>query len=156
MIEQKLCELGLELPVLTPPRGSYAPWMISNGYCHISGQLPPVGSPEVPSPYLGIVGADVSIITAQAAARQCGLMILAQLNAAIGGDFDRFARVVRLGGFVRSTRDFSAQPQVINGASDLMIDVFGDAGRHVRTAVGVASLPFNICVEVDAVIELTN
>lgn len=154
MLDRRLDELGLALPEVAPPKGSYVPWLISKGHCFVSGQLPPVGSPDSPSPYCGIVGADVSLETAQAAARHCALMVLAQLGAALDGDFQRVSRIVRLGGFVRSTTHFSAHPQVLNGASDLMIELFGNAGRHTRAAVGVASLPLGVCVEIDAVIEL--
>ncbi|WP_246018426.1 RidA family protein [Pelagibacterium montanilacus] len=154
MIEVRLKAMGLNLPQVAAPKGSYVPFLVSRGHCFVSGQLPPTGSPDSPSPYCGTVGVDVSIETAQVAARQCALMILAQLGAALEGDFERVARIVRLGGFVRAVPEFTAHPQVVNGASNLMIELFGDAGRHTRAAVGVSSLPLGVCVEIDAIVEL--
>lgn len=155
-IKARIGELGLVLPELTAPKGNYVPWKISRGFCYISGQLPPLGSADAPSPYCGIVGDTVTLDVAVEAARLCGLMIIAQVQQALDGDLDRIAGIVRLGGFVASTATFNAQPRVINGASDLMVEVFGSSGRHTRAAVGVSSLPLGACVEVDAVIELVD
>jgi enamine deaminase RidA (YjgF/YER057c/UK114 family) len=157
MIHDRLGALGLQLPTIVAPKGSYVPFLVSRGHCFISGQLPPTtGADESPGPYCGTVGANVSVETARDAARHCALMILAQLDAAIDGDFGRVAQIVRLGGFVCATPDFTAHPQVVNGASDLMIELFGEAGHHTRAAVGVSSLPLGVCVEIDAVVELKN
>jgi enamine deaminase RidA (YjgF/YER057c/UK114 family) len=144
-----LAELGIELPQASPPVATYVPVVAHSGIAHVSGQLPFVEGELV----TGRLGADVSLEDGMQAARACGLMILAQLHAA--GLLDRVARVVKLGAFVNSTPDFTDQPKVANGVSDLMVEVFGDAGRHARAAVGVPVLPLGAAVEVDAVIALT-
>ena len=123
MIHDRLKALGLHLPVISAPKGSYVPFLVSRGHCFISGQLPPTGAADSPSPYCGTVGANVSIETARDAARHCALMILSQLGEAIDGEFERVARIVRIGGFVCAAPDFTAHPQVVNGASDLMIEL---------------------------------
>ena len=144
----KLAELGITLPKAAAPVASYVPVVVHGGMAYVSGQLPFVDGQVVK----GRLGDDVDVEAGQAAARACGLMILAQLEAA--GLLDKVERVVKLGAFVNSTPDFTDQPKVANGASDLMEQVFGDAGKHARAAVGVPALPLGAAVEVDAVIAL--
>ena len=148
--EARLQELGIVLPDVSPPLASYVPVMVQGDLAFVSGQLPFVDGELV----TGTLGKDVEMDQAVVAARACGLMILAQLKAAVGS-LDKVERVVKLGGFVASTPDFTDQHKVVNGASDLMAEVFGDAGRHARAAVGVPSLPVGAAVEVDAVIALS-
>jgi enamine deaminase RidA (YjgF/YER057c/UK114 family) len=149
--EEKLAALGLELPVAAAPVANYVGFTVSGKTVYVSGQLPFKDGKLLVT---GRLGAGVTIEDGYAAGRQCGLNILAHLKAACGGDLDRVSRVLRLGGFVNSTPEFTDAPKCVNGASDLMVAVFGDAGRHARAAVGVASLPAGAAVEVDAVIEL--
>jgi enamine deaminase RidA (YjgF/YER057c/UK114 family) len=146
-IEQKLAELGITLPAPAAPVAAYVPVVIHGGLTHISGQIPFVEGVLV----LGRLGEGMSAEQGAAAARACGLMILAQARAALGS-LDRVERVVKLGGFVNCTADFTDQPRVINGASELMVEVFGEAGKHARSAVGVPSLPLGVAVEVDAIL----
>lgn len=150
-IETKLQEMGLSLPSAAAPAANYVPWTISGKIVHVSGQLPmrdgKVG-------VLGKLGQDVDIEAGQEAARLCALNLLAQLKAACGGDLEKATRCLRLGGFVNAAPDFTDHPKVINGASDLIVAVMGDGGRHARFAVGVAGLPFGAAVEVDATFEL--
>jgi len=148
-IEKRLAELGIELPTAAAPVAAYTPVVVARGLAHVSGQLPFVDGKLV----TGRLGEDVSLEQGAAAARACGLMILAQLKAALGS-LDRIERVVKLGAFVNSTADFTDQPRVANGASELMQAVFGDAGRHARAAVGVPALPLGAAVEVDAIVEV--
>ncbi len=147
-IEARLAELGITLPEAAAPVASYVPVVVQNGMAHVSGQLPFVDG----ALQTGRLGEDVSLEDGMAAARACGLMILAQLKAA--GVLDKVERVVKLGAFVNSTGDFTDQPKVANGASDLMFEVFGDKGRHARAAVGVPALPLGAAVEVDAIIAI--
>ena len=149
-IEARLAELGITLPEPAAPVAAYVPVVIAGGLAHVSGQLPFIDGKLVS----GRLGEDVSLEDGTAAARACGMMILAQLKAALGS-LDRVERVVKLGAFVNSTGDFTDQPKVANGASELMADVFGDAGRHARAAVGVPALPLGAAVEVDAVIAVS-
>ncbi|XUU61676.1 RidA family protein [Erythrobacter sp. HA6-11] len=148
-IEARLQELGIILPEAAAPVASYVPVVVQNGFAHVSGQLPFVNGELV----TGRLGEDVSVEDGIAAARACGLMILAQLKASLV-PLERVERIVKLGAFVNSTPDFTDQPKVANGASELMFDVFGEAGRHARAAVGVPSLPLGAAVEVDAIIAL--
>ncbi len=148
-IEARLQELGIELPQAAAPVASYVPVVVQGGFAHVSRQLPFVDGELI----TGRLGEDVSLEDGTAAARACGLMILAQLKAALV-PLDRVERIVKLGAFVNSTPDFTDQPKVANGASELMFDVFGEAGRHARAAVGVPSLPLGAAVEVDAIIAL--
>jgi enamine deaminase RidA (YjgF/YER057c/UK114 family) len=148
-IEARLQELGIVLPEVSPPLASYVPVMVQGDLAFVSGQLPFIDGEVV----TGTLGKDVDLDRAIAAARACGLMILAQLRTAVGS-LDKVERVVKLGGFVASTPDFTDQHKVVNGASDLMFEVLGDKGRHARAAVGVPSLPVGAAVEVDAVIAL--
>ena len=147
-IEAKLEELGIVLPEAAAPVASYQPLVVSGATAYVSGQLPFIDGQLV----TGKLGQDVTVERGQAAARACGMMILAQLKAA--GLLDRVEQIVKLGGFVSSVPGFSDQPKVVNGCSDLMADVFGDAGRHARSAVGVPVLPLDAAVEVDAIVAL--
>ena len=148
-VEARLAELGITLPEPAAPVAAYVPVVIAGGLAHVSGQLPFVDGKLV----TGRLGEDVSLEDGTAAARACGLMLLAQVRAALGS-LDRVTRVVKLGVFVNSTGDFTDQPKVANGASELMAEVFGDAGRHARSAVGVPVLPLGAAVEVDAIFEV--
>lgn len=147
-IRARLAELGIVLPKAAAPVASYVPIVVHGGFAHVSGQLPFVDGQVVK----GRLGDDVSIAEGQAAARACAMMIIAQLEAA--GLLEKVERVVKLGAFINCTADFTDQPEVANGASDLMEQVFGDAGKHARAAVGVPALPRGAAVEVDAVIAL--
>jgi enamine deaminase RidA (YjgF/YER057c/UK114 family) len=146
-IDAKLAELGLELPEPAAPVAAYVPVVVAGGLAHVSGQLPFIDGVLVK----GRLGAEVSIGEGYEAARACGLMILAQLRAALGS-LDRVERIVKLGAFVNSTGTFTDQPKVANGASELMAALFGEAGRHARSAVGVTVLPLGAAVEVDAIV----
>ncbi|MDR7102830.1 RidA family protein [Croceicoccus sp. BE223] len=148
-IEARLAELGIALPAPAAPVASYVPAVEVGGLLHVSGQLPFIDGTLV----TGRLGEDVSLERGAEAARACGVMILAQAKQALGS-LDRVVRVVKLGGFVNSTGDFTDQPKVINGASDLMLEVFGDDGRHARSAVGVPVLPLGAAVEVDAILQV--
>jgi enamine deaminase RidA (YjgF/YER057c/UK114 family) len=150
-IKQRLNELGIVLPQAQPPVATYVPFTISGGLVFISGQLPMV---DGKLGFAGKLGATVSIEEGQAAARQCLLNILAHLDTACDGDLSRVARLIRLGGFVACTSEFTQHPAVINGASDLAVAIFGEAGRHARAAVGVASLPLDAAVEIEAIFEI--
>lgn len=150
-IDARLAELGIELPEAVAPLAQYVPYVVTGNLVFISGQ---VAFENGELPYKGKIGKDLSVEDGAKAARLCALNILAQLKAACGGDLDKVKRVVKLGGFVASTPDFTDQPQVMNGCSSVLGDVFGDAGRHARFAVGLASLPLDSPVEVDAVIEI--
>jgi enamine deaminase RidA (YjgF/YER057c/UK114 family) len=149
-IEARLDELGIVLPQAAAPVASYVPVVVHGGFAHVSGQLPFIDGDLVK----GRLGDDVSLEDGMAAARACGLMILAQLKAALI-PLDRVDRVVKLGAFVNCTPDYTDQPKVANGASELMFDVFGEKGRHARAAVGVPALPLGAAVEVDAIIALS-
>jgi len=147
-IAAKLAELGITLPKAAAPVASYVPVVVHGRFAHVSGQLPFVDGQVVK----GRLGDDVSVADGQAAARACALMIVAQLEAA--GLLEKVERIVKLGAFINCTGDFTDQPEVANGASDLMEQVFGDAGKHARAAVGVPALPRGAAVEVDAVVAL--
>ena len=150
-ITARLTELGIELPQPAAAVANYVPFVRTGNLVHISGQL----SNDASGGLKGTVGVDVTPEQANAGARLCGINLLAQLNAALDGDLDRVVRIVKLGGFVQAGPGFTAIPAVINGCSDLMVEVFGDAGRHARSAVGVYRLPMNFAVEVDAVVALS-
>jgi enamine deaminase RidA (YjgF/YER057c/UK114 family) len=149
-IDARLAELGITLPEASAPQANYVPYTVSGNLVFISGQVPMLGDQLI----TGKLGADVDVETGQKAARVCALNLISHLKAACGGDLDRMTRCLKLGGFVQGTTDFTAAPMVVNGASDLMVDVFGDAGRHARFAVAVACLPLDSAVEVDAVFEI--
>ena len=152
IIEQRLSELGITLPVPPAPVASYVPYTVSGKLVVISGQIPlENGKPH----YIGKLGADISLEDGQAAARLCAVNLIAQLKAACGGDLDRVTRCLRLGVFVNATPDFTQQPEVANGASDFIVQVFGDSGRHARAAVGAGSLPRGVAVEVEGLFEIS-
>ena len=149
-VAARLNELGISLPEPAKAVANYVPYVQSGPLLHISGQL----SNDASGGVKGTVGADVSPERAQEAARMCGINLLAQMSAALDGDLERVVRVVKLGGFVQAADGFEAIPAVINGCSDLMVEVFGDKGRHARSAVGVYRLPLGFAVEVDAIVEV--
>ena len=146
-IEAKLAELGITLPEPAAPVAAYVPVVIAGGLAYVSGQVSIIDGKRLRRR----LGEDLTLEEGVAGARACGLMILAQLKAALGS-LDRVEQVVKLGAFVNSTPDFTDQPKVANGASELMVAVFGEAGKHARSAVGVPSLPLGVAVEVDAVV----
>lgn len=150
-IDARLAELGIELPEAAAPVANYVPYVISGNMVFISGQ---VTAWNGEFKYIGKLGRDFTAEEGQAAAKLCALNLLAQLKAACDGDLDRVVRVVKLGNFVNSTADFTGQPQVANGASDLMVEIFGDAGKHARFAVGTNVLPLDVAVEIDGVFEI--
>jgi enamine deaminase RidA (YjgF/YER057c/UK114 family) len=147
-IDQRLSELGITLPQPAAPVAAYVPTVEQGGLLHISGQIS-VG--EDGNLILGRLGDDLNLERGMEAARRCGIMLLAQISAALGS-LDRVERIVKLGVFVNSAPSFTDQPKVANGASELMQQVFGEAGRHARSAVGVAVLPLGVAVEVDAIV----
>lgn len=149
-IEARLLELGISLPTPPAPVASYVPFVIVGNLVHVSGQV----SVDASGGIKGKLGEEIEVEQGQAAARLCGLNLLAQVKAACDGDLDKVRRVVKLNGFVNVTPDFDPIPQVMNGCSDLMVSVFGDEGRHARSAVGMANLPLNYAVEVDGVFEI--
>jgi enamine deaminase RidA (YjgF/YER057c/UK114 family) len=146
-IDARLAELGIVLPEPAAPVAAYVPVVIAGGLAHVSGQVSIVDGQLLK----GRLGEDLSFEQGVEGARACGLMILAQLKAALGS-LDRVERVVKLGVFINSAADFTDQPKVANGASELMAQVFGDAGKHARSAVGVPCLPLGVAVEVDAIV----
>ena len=150
-IDARLEELGIELPQAAAAVANYVPYVVTGNLVFVSGQVT-IENGEFK--YQGKVGSDLSVEQGQEAARLCALNIIAQLKEACGGDLDRVQRIVKLGGFVNSTPDFADQPKVINGASDLMVEVFGDKGKHARAAVSAGALPVGVSVEVDAVAEI--
>jgi enamine deaminase RidA (YjgF/YER057c/UK114 family) len=150
-IEARLRELGIELPHPATPVANYVPFTTAGNLVFVSGQLCQWNG-ELR--FIGKLGAAISIADGRAAAKLCALNVLAHLRVACGGDLDRVRRVLRLGGFVNCTPDFNDMPQVVNGASDLMVEIFGDSGRHARAAVGMSSLPGGVAVEVEATVEI--
>ena len=149
-IDQRLAELGIVLPEAAAPVASYVPFVEVDGLLHVSGQI---SFADDGSLITGRLGEDLDLAAGQAAARRCAIMLLAQLRNALAS-LDRVERIVKLGVFVNSAGDFTDQPKVANGASELMQDVFGEAGRHARSAVGVAALPLGVAVEVDAIVQI--
>ena len=150
-IEARLKELGIELPQPAAPVANYVPYTVSGNLVFVSGQLCQWNG-ELR--FVGKLGAGIAIADGREAAKLCALNILAHLRVACGGNLDRVRRVLRLGGFVNCTPEFTDMPQVVNGASDLMVAVFGDLGRHARAAVGMSSLPGGVAVEVEATVEI--
>jgi enamine deaminase RidA (YjgF/YER057c/UK114 family) len=150
-IDARLKELDITLPTPPAPVASYVPYVISGKQVFISGQ---VTMADGGLKYVGTVGKDISLEDGQAAARLCAINLLAQLKAACGGDLDKVKRCVKLGVFVNAVPGYDKHPEVANGASNLMVEVFGDAGKHARAAVGAGSLPRNVAVEVEAVFEI--
>jgi enamine deaminase RidA (YjgF/YER057c/UK114 family) len=151
LVEAKLAELGIALPKPMAPIATYVPFVIVGNLVVISGQLPAVDGRVA---ITGKLGSGLAIEQGQQAAQRCFINVLAQLKAAADGDLDRVRRVVRLGGFIACTPDFTQQAQVMNGASDLAVAVFGEAGRHARSTIGVAALPLDAAVEVEGMFEL--
>lgn len=149
-IEARLAELGVTLPDAPAPVANYVSFVIADKLVHVSGQI----SQNAAGVIRGKLGADMSIEDGAEAAKCCAISLLAQLKKACDGDLSKLKRVVKLGGFVNSTPDFTDQPKVINGASDFMVAAVGDAGRHARAAVSAASLPLGAAVEIDAIFEL--
>lgn len=150
-IRTRLNELGIDVPPNAPPNANYVPYVISNNAVFIAGQVP---MKDGEFKYIGRVGDNLDMEQGYQAARLCGMNIISQLLVACEGDLERVKRVVKLTGFVSCTPDFTEQPNVINGASDLMVDIFGVNGRHARAAVGCPSLPFGVAVEVDGIFEI--
>ncbi|MGQ4272976.1 RidA family protein [Terrihabitans sp. B22-R8] len=150
-IEKRLAELGVDLPNPTPPAANYVPAVRTGNQLFISGQLP-MNADGIT--LKGQLGAGVEIEAAREAARLCAINVLAQARSALGGDLERVVRLVKVVGFVASASSFGDQPKVVNGASDFFVDVLGDKGRHARSAVGVAALPFGAAVEVEAIFEI--
>ena len=150
VIETRLAELGVTLPDAPAPAANYVPFVQTGNLVHVSGQI----SANAEGMIKGKLGAEMDIDAGAAAARACAVSLLAQLKAACGGDIDRLVRVVKLVGFVNSTSDFGDQPKVINGASDFVVAALGDKGRHARSAVSAASLPFGVAVEIEGIFEI--
>ena len=150
-ISKRLADLGITLPVAAAPAANYVPYVISGNTLYLSGQLP-IEDGKVA--VTGIVGKDVELDAAKRAAELCAINILAQASAALGGDLTRVKRLIKINGFVASAQDFTSQHLVINGASDLLVNVLGEAGKHARAAVGMACLPLNASVEIDAILEI--
>jgi len=149
-IDARLATLGITLPDAPAPAANYVPFVQVGDLLFISGQI----SQGPDGLIRGRLGADLDVAAGAAAARRCGLSLLAQARAALSGDLDRVVRVVKLAGFVNSTGDFVDQPKVINGCSDLMVEVFGDAGRHARAAVSAPALPLGVAVEIEAIFQV--
>ncbi len=153
-IDARLAELGIELAGPPPaPAANYVPYVIAGDMVFVSGQIPMTAA-GLETLIKGKVGADIDIPAAAAAARLCALNLLAQVKAACDGDLDRLVRVVKLTGFVNSVPEFGDQPKVVNGASDLLVEVLGDKGRHSRSAVSAGSLPFGCAVEVEGIFQI--
>jgi enamine deaminase RidA (YjgF/YER057c/UK114 family) len=150
-IERRLKDLKLELPVPSTPGANYVPYVRSGNLVFLTGQLAQWNGERR---FVGKVGREFGVSDGQQAARLCALNLLAHLRVALEGDLDRVVRVVRLAGYVNSMPDFHGQSQVMNGASDLFVEVFGEAGRHARMAVGVSALPYDVAVEVEGTFEI--
>ncbi|OWK25482.1 hypothetical protein AJ87_09600 [Rhizobium yanglingense] len=149
--KENLAARGLVLADATPPKFAFSPFTLWKGLLTVSGQIPMKDDKVA---FVGRVGEEIDLVDAQAAAELCALRVIAQIDAACEGDLERVERILRIGGYVASSPEFNQQTQVINGASDLFNSVFGERGRHARTAIGVAGLPFGVAVEVDAVVAI--
>ncbi|MBY6201869.1 RidA family protein [Maritalea mobilis] len=149
-IEARLAELGVTLPDAPAPAANYVPYVVVGDTVYVSGQISMADGEMIK----GKLGQDMDTATAAAAARHCAISLLAQVKAACGGDIDRLERVVKLTGFVNSTTDFGEQPAVVNGASDFLVEALGDKGRHARSAVSAASLPFGVAVEIEGIFQI--
>lgn len=149
-IEARLAKLGVTLPDAPAPAANYVPFVQVGSLVFVSGQI----SNDEDGLILGKLGADMEVDAGAAAARRCGINLLSQVKAACGGDLSRLKRVVKLTGFVNSTADFTQQPQVVNGCSDFLVEVLGDAGRHSRSAVSAAALPLGVAVEIEGIFEI--
>ena len=150
-IAARLKDLGITLPTPALPQASYLPWVRTGALLFISGQIT-IGAKGLE--YVGTVGDDINLEDAKRAARLAGLNVIAQAAAALDGDLDRVRRVVKVTGFVNAAPGFTQHPEIVNGASDLFVEIFGEAGRHARAAVGASSLPRNVAVEIEAVFEV--
>ena len=150
LIETRLSDLGVTLPEAPAPAANYVPFVVVGNLVHVSGQI----SQDETGLIKGRLGADIDVPAGAAAARRCAISLLAQVRNACNGDFSRLVRVVKLTGFVNSTGDFIDQPKVINGASDFLVAVLGDAGRHARSAVSAVSLPLGVAVEIEGIFEI--
>lgn len=150
-IEARLRELKIELPQASAPGANYVPFLRSGNLVFLSGQISHWNGERR---FIGKLGREFGLAEGRQAARLCALNLLAQLRVAVGGDLDRVRHFIRVNGFVNSLPDFLEHPQVVNGASDLFVEVLGDAGRHTRVALGVSALPYGVAVEVDAVVEV--
>tara|TARA_B100000674_G_C37688914_1_gene845045 strand:- start:225 stop:749 length:525 start_codon:yes stop_codon:yes gene_type:complete len=150
-IERNLKNLGIELPIAPSPAANYVPYVIVGKCLYISGQI----SQDENGLIIGKLGENLNVEDGVNAAKYCALSLLAQVKAACGGNFDRLVRVVKLTGFVNSTADFTKQPQVINGASNILVEILGDMGKHSRSAVSAASLPLGVAVEIEGIFEIT-
>lgn len=153
-IDEKLNQLGITLPTPGAPVANYVPTVISGHQLIVSGQLPLGLDGKLGDAHKGKLGAGVSDETGREAARLCAINVLAQAKVALGGDLDRIVRCVRLGGFINAQPDYTTVPAIMNGASDLLVELLGDAGRHARSTIGVAVLPFDAAVEVEALFEI--
>ena len=151
LIDDRLRSLGIELPMPSAPGANYVPFVRSGNLVFLTGQLCQWNGERR---FIGKLGREFEVDQGRQAARLCALNLIAHLRAAMGGDLDLVVRCVRIAGFVNSVPEFTAQSQVLNGASDLLVEIFGDAGRHARMAVGVAALPYDVAVEVEAVFEV--
>jgi enamine deaminase RidA (YjgF/YER057c/UK114 family) len=149
-ITEKLAEMGVTLPDAPAPAANYVPFVQAGDIVYVSGQI----SAGPDGFIVGKLGADMSVEDGATAAKTCAISLLAQVKAACGGDIDRLVRVVKLTGFVNSTADFTDQPKVVNGASDFLAEALGDAGRHSRSAVSAASLPFGVAVEIEGIFQI--
>lgn len=149
-IETRLAELGVTLPDSPAPAANYVPYVVAGDIVYVSGQV----SMGPDGFILGKLGADMDVAAGAAAARTCAISLLSQLKAACGGDIERLVRVVKLTGFVNSTAEFGDQPKVVNGASDFLVEALGDKGRHARSAVSAASLPFGVAVEIEGIFQI--
>ncbi|MEM1073865.1 MAG: RidA family protein [Pseudomonadota bacterium] len=149
-IKRRLSELGIDLPDAPAPAANYVPFVKVGAFVHVSGQI----SANADGMICGKLGETMAAEEGAVAARTCAISLLAQVKAACDGDIDRLVRVVKLTGFVNSTPDFGDQPKVINGASDFLVEALGDAGRHARSAVSAASLPFGVAVEIEGIFEV--
>lgn len=150
IVDRRLTELGIQLPGPSRPGADYVPFLRSGNLVYLTGQLPQWNGERR---FIGKLGQEFDVAAGQQAARLCALNLIAHLKTALDGDLDRVTQCLRLGGYVNAAPDFAAHSQVIDGASSLMIEIFGDAGRHTRLAVGVAGLPYNVAVEVEACFE---
>ncbi len=150
-VSSRLKELGISLPEITAPSGTYVPFRLSGNTLYISGQVPRVDGIDC---YLGLVGSTMDVKEAYQAARVCALNILSRVSTALDGDLDRVSACLQVRGFVNAVPDFKDHPAVIDGASDLLVEVLGEKGRHARTALGAGSLPRGFAVEVDAIFEV--
>ena len=150
-VDSRLAELGIEVPDPAAPAANYVGHVVVGNLVFVAGQIP-IKDGQIA--FTGKLGADVGLEDGQAAARLCAINIIAQLKKACGGDLDRVRRIVKLGAFVNSTADFGDQPEVVNGASDLIVAIFGDKGLHARAAISAGALPRNVAVEIDAIAEI--